>query len=93
MIWRIFAAGARASVIFGVLTSSLAFAEVRISGDPGGEVAAYLHKYEEIRDFGTTRRHRRAVPFGVYLADGDHTQEPRLRHQSRGARLSRRVLL
>jgi hypothetical protein len=52
MIWRTFAAGALASVIFGVLTSSLAFAEVRISGDPGGEVAAYLHKYEEIRDSG-----------------------------------------
>ncbi len=52
MIWRIFVAGALASVIFGVLTPSLVFAEVRISGDPGGEVAAYLHKYEEIRDSG-----------------------------------------
>jgi hypothetical protein len=25
---------------------------VRISGDPGGEVAAYVHKYQEIRESG-----------------------------------------
>jgi len=52
MSWRTFAAGALASVVFGVLTPLLTFAEVRISGDPGGEVTAYLHKYEEIRDSG-----------------------------------------
>jgi hypothetical protein len=52
MIWRSFVAGALASAIFGVLTPSLTLAEVRISGDPGGEVAAYLHKYEQIRASG-----------------------------------------
>jgi hypothetical protein len=52
MNWRTFVAGALASAVFGVLTPSLTFAEVRISGDPGGEVAAYLHKYQEIRDSG-----------------------------------------
>ncbi len=52
MNWRKFAAGALASVSFAVLTPSLTFAEVRISGDPGGEVAAYVHKYREIRDSG-----------------------------------------
>ncbi len=52
MNWRSVVAGALASAVFGVLTPSFAFAEVRITGDPGGEVAAYLHKYEEIRDSG-----------------------------------------
>jgi len=49
---RTLVAGALASVVFGVLTPSLTFAEVRITGDPGGEVAAYVHKYQEIRDSG-----------------------------------------
>ncbi len=52
MTWRTIVAGALASAVFSVLTSSLASAEVRIVGDPGGEVAAYLHKYEQIRDSG-----------------------------------------
>lgn len=52
MNWRTFVAGALASAVFGVFTPSLTFAEVRISGDPGGEVAAYVHKYQEIRDSG-----------------------------------------
>src|SRR4029077_7082337 len=52
MNWRTFVAGALASAVIGVLTPSLTFGEVRISGDPGGEVAAYMHKYEEIRDSG-----------------------------------------
>ena len=52
MNWRTFVAGALASVVFGVLTPSLASAEVRISGDPGGEVSAYLQRYQEIRDSG-----------------------------------------
>ena len=52
MNWRTFAAGALASAVFAVLTPSLTFAEVRISGDPGGEVAAYVHKYQEIRTSG-----------------------------------------
>ena len=49
---RTFVAGALASVVFGLLAPSLASAEMRISGDPGGEVAAYVHKYQEIRDSG-----------------------------------------
>jgi hypothetical protein len=49
---RKFVVGALASAVFGVLTPSLTFAEVRISGDPGGEVSAYVQKYEQIRDSG-----------------------------------------
>jgi len=52
MNWRTFVAGALASVVFGLFAPSLACAEVRISGDAGGEVAAYVHKYQEIRDSG-----------------------------------------
>lgn len=52
MRWRALLAGALASVLFGILSSSLASAEVRIVGDPGGEVSAYLHKYKQIRDSG-----------------------------------------
>jgi hypothetical protein len=52
MKWRTLVAGALASAAFCVLMSSFASAEVRIVGDPGGEVASYLHKYQEIRDSG-----------------------------------------
>jgi hypothetical protein len=52
MKWRSLVAGALASAVLSVLASSLASAEVRIVGDPGGEVSAYLHKYQEIRDSG-----------------------------------------
>lgn len=52
MNWKTFVAGAVALAVIGMLTPSLTFAEVRISGDPGGEVAAYVHKYQEIRDSG-----------------------------------------
>jgi hypothetical protein len=52
MTWRTFAAGALAAAVLGILASSGASAEVRIVGDPGGEVASYVHKYEEIRDSG-----------------------------------------
>lgn len=52
MNWRTCVAGALAPVVFGLLTPSLTLAEVRITGDPGGEVAAYVHKYQEIRDSG-----------------------------------------
>lgn len=51
MQWRTILAGALASVVL-CLASSLASAEVRIVSDPGGEVASYLHKYEQIRDSG-----------------------------------------
>lgn len=52
MNWKTFVAGALALAVIGVLTPSLTLAEVRISGDPGGEVTAYVHKYQEIRDSG-----------------------------------------
>jgi hypothetical protein len=52
MKWRTLFAGALASAIVGVLASSLASAEVRIVGDPGGEVSSYLHKYRQIRNSG-----------------------------------------
>jgi hypothetical protein len=52
MTWRTFAAGALASALLTFLATSLAAAEVRIEGDPGGEVASYVHKYEQIRDSG-----------------------------------------
>jgi hypothetical protein len=52
MRWQAILAGALASAVVGVLTSSLASAEVRIAGDPGGEVSSYLEKYQEIRDSG-----------------------------------------
>lgn len=52
MKWRELLAGALASVIASVLATSLASAEVRIVGDPGGEVSSYLQRYQEIRDSG-----------------------------------------
>jgi hypothetical protein len=52
MKWRSLLAGALASALFTILASSLASAEIRIVGDPGGEVSAYLHKYQEIRASG-----------------------------------------
>jgi hypothetical protein len=52
MTWRTLVAGALASAVFSIVMSSFASAEVLISDDPGGEVAAYLHKYEQIRDSG-----------------------------------------
>jgi len=52
MKWRALLAGALASVVVSVMASLSASAEVRIVGDPGGEVASYLHKYQQIRDSG-----------------------------------------
>lgn len=52
MKWRKLVAGAIAPMLITMFTSSLASAEIRITGDPGGEVAAYLQKYREIRDSG-----------------------------------------
>lgn len=52
MTWRTILAGALASAFFSVAASSMASAEVRIGGDPGGEVSSYVHKYEQIRDSG-----------------------------------------
>ena len=56
MKWQTVLAGALASVFITVAasaaTSTVASAEVRIGGDPGGEVAAYLHKFQAIRASG-----------------------------------------
>jgi hypothetical protein len=52
MNWRRFLAGALASAAIGVMVSTSALAEVRIVGDPGGEVSAYLHRFREIRQSG-----------------------------------------
>lgn len=52
MKWRTILAGALASAIISVLASSLAAADVRIVGDPGGEVASYLRKFQQIRASG-----------------------------------------
>jgi hypothetical protein len=52
MTWRTILAGALAAAFFGVFTSSIASAEVRIGGDPGGEVSSYIQKYQQIRDSG-----------------------------------------
>jgi hypothetical protein len=52
MKWQALVAGALASAVLCALTPSLASAEVVISGDPGGEVASYLQKYQQIRESG-----------------------------------------
>jgi hypothetical protein len=52
MTWQALVAGALASALLCVVTPSLASAQVRISGDPGGEVASYLQKYQQIRESG-----------------------------------------
>ena len=52
MKWQAVLAGALASVVVTVMASSMASAEVRISGDPGGEVFSYISKYHQIRDSG-----------------------------------------
>jgi hypothetical protein len=48
MKWQAALAGALASA----LVTSVASAEVRIVGDPGGEVSAYIQKFQEVRDSG-----------------------------------------
>ncbi len=62
MNWRALVAGAIAPVLMTMFTASLftaslftaspASADVRIVGDPGGEVSAYLQRFREIRDSG-----------------------------------------
>jgi hypothetical protein len=48
MKWQAFVAGAIASV----LATTVAFADVRVTNDPGGEITAYLQKFEQMRDSG-----------------------------------------
>lgn len=52
MKWRTLFAGAFASAFLIVAASSMAAADVRIVGDPGGEVSSYINKYEQIRASG-----------------------------------------
>src|SRR5947207_13559711 len=48
MKWQAAVAGALASA----LVTCAAYADVRIVGDPGGEVSSYVQKFSEIRDSG-----------------------------------------
>jgi hypothetical protein len=48
MKWQAILAGAIASA----LVTCVASADVRIVGDPGGEVSSYIQKFSEIRDSG-----------------------------------------
>src|SRR5271156_1401709 len=41
-----------AAALASVLMTCSAFADVRIVNDPGGEVSAYVQKYEQMRDSG-----------------------------------------
>jgi hypothetical protein len=57
MRWRTAVSGALASAIISFVASSIvaptvASAEVRIVGDPGGEVSSFIRKFEQIRDSG-----------------------------------------
>jgi hypothetical protein len=56
MKWQAALAGALASAVVVVaaitVAPTAASAEVRISGDPGGEVSSYLRKFEQVRDSG-----------------------------------------
>ena len=48
MKWQAALAGALASA----LVASAASADVRIVGDPGGEVSSYIRKFQDLRDSG-----------------------------------------
>jgi hypothetical protein len=56
MKWQAGLAGAVVAVFVAfvacTMVSSVASAEVRIVSDPGGEVASYLRKYQDVRDSG-----------------------------------------
>lgn len=51
MKWQAMLAAAVASVVMILVTSSMASAYV-ITGDPGGEVTAYLYKFHELANSG-----------------------------------------
>ena len=51
MKWQAALAGALASALVTCMTCA-ASADVRIVGDPGGEVTSYIQKFNEIRDSG-----------------------------------------
>lgn len=57
MKWQAALAGALASAVVGFIVSSIATpsvasAEIRIVGDPGGEVSSYVRKFEAVRESG-----------------------------------------
>jgi len=53
MKWQAFVAGALTSALVStIFTSSMASAEIRIVGDPGGEVSSYIQKYQGLRASG-----------------------------------------
>jgi hypothetical protein len=57
MKWQAALAGALASAVVGFMASSIAApsaasADIRIVGDPGGEVSSYIRKFHELRDSG-----------------------------------------
>lgn len=57
MKWQAALAGAFASAVVSFVASSFvapsaAFADMRIVGDPGGEVSAYIRKFDAVRDLG-----------------------------------------
>src|SRR5271156_6445628 len=57
MKWQAALAGALASAVVGFMVSSItapsvASAEIRIVGDPGGEVTSYIRKFEAARASG-----------------------------------------
>jgi hypothetical protein len=57
MKWLAALAGALASAVvgfaaFSIVAPSPASADIRIVGDPGGEVSSYIRKYHEVRDSG-----------------------------------------
>src|SRR5271154_3377158 len=57
MKWQVALAGALASAVVSFMASSIAapsvaLAEIRIVGDPGGEVSSYIRKFEAARASG-----------------------------------------
>ena len=79
-----------AAAILALLTmnNSSAFATVRISDDPGGQIGDYLSKYHALRENGDRSHDRRHLRVGLHDAVGRHSAEPDLRHAARGAGLS-----
>jgi len=57
MRWQATVAAAFAAAVVGFVASSIAAptaasAEIRIVGDPGGEVSSYIRKFEQVRESG-----------------------------------------
>ena len=89
MKWLAAVVGALASAL--VITT--AFADIRVVNDPGGEVTSYLRKYNAMRTSGERLVIDGPCLSACTLVHRPAPARPRLRHQARGARLSRGVLL